>query len=154
MVPSLGRIVHYSLSDSDVASIPDAASALNAPRAGDVYPMLIVRVWGDAETSSVNGRVFLDGRHDLWVTSRSQGSGAGSWFEAPRVTKADDPAQLVSDHTKAELRAAAAVAGVDVPSGATKADIAKAIATADEAEPREVCRPRRALGTGGAASLD
>lgn len=38
-----------------------------------------------------------------------------------------DPQELVDSFKKAELRAAAEVHGVDVPSGATKADIAEAI---------------------------
>ena len=44
-----------------------------------------------------------------------------------------DPAQLAADLTKPELQAAAAEQGVDVPSGATKADIAAAI-VADKAK--------------------
>ena len=45
----------------------------------------------------------------------------------PSATVQQDPAQLASDFKKDELQTAAAVQGVDVPSSATKADIAQAI---------------------------
>ena len=101
MIPTPGRIVEYTLSQSDVdfvntrqrnidsmeASV--AATALlpnhNPLRAGDTYPMVIVRVWGTTETSAVNGQVLLDGDHALWVTSRQQGDGEYQWRPYPRV---------------------------------------------------------------------
>lgn len=43
------------------------------------------------------------------------------------TTPPQDPEQLASDFKKDELQAAAAVQGVEVPSGAKKADIAEAI---------------------------
>jgi hypothetical protein len=47
---------------------------------------------------------------------------------APEAVPAtQDPAQLASDFKKDELQTAAAVQGVEVPSGATKADIAEAL---------------------------
>lgn len=106
MTPSIGRIVHYVLSDSDAASInkrrQDAAAsnvsagntgvvvhAGNHATGGDVYPLIITRVWatGDAATeqTACNGQVMLDGNDTLWVTSVSQGDGQREWFEAPRV---------------------------------------------------------------------
>lgn len=101
MIPTPGRIVQYTLSQGDVDLVngrqrridtmpaSEAATALlpnhNPLRAGDTYPMLIVRVWGDTEQSAVNGQVFLDGDHALWVTSRQQGDGEYRWRPFPRV---------------------------------------------------------------------
>lgn len=48
-----------------------------------------------------------------------------------------EPAQMVSDFTKADLQAAAADQGVEVSSSATKTDIAQAI-VADQARPAPV----------------
>ncbi|WP_374978112.1 hypothetical protein ACEYYH_10550 [Microbacterium trichothecenolyticum] len=95
-VPTLGRIVHYTLSEDDAARInkrrddavetahrnklnPEATGKQvhigNRVNAGEVYPMVIVRVWGTTPTSSVNGQVLLDGNDTLWVTSVSVGDG-------------------------------------------------------------------------------
>ncbi len=102
MVPTIGRIVHYRLSADDVTQInrrrttgksiadrmqyggdpilkawPAGAQAHigNEAAEGDTYPMLIVRCWGDTETSAVNGQVFLDGNDVLWATSVCAGEG-------------------------------------------------------------------------------
>lgn len=95
MIPSVGRIVHYKLGEYDIKELDDRlgrASHLNPPMEGEIYPMLIVRVWADepTETTAVNGRVFLDGRHDHWVTSRQQGDGPGHWSDP--VGKVVEPA--------------------------------------------------------------
>lgn len=95
-VPSIGRIVHYTLTDLDADAVnrrrkdsernrgkqtEDALGYVahigNQATAGDVFPMMIVRVWGETPQSSVNGQVFLDGNDVLWVTSRSEGEGPG-----------------------------------------------------------------------------
>jgi hypothetical protein len=88
--PSVGRIVHYTLCESDVDQInrrrDDAAKAAqkyrdagvtpigtgeqihigNRAEVGQVLPMTIVRVWSD---TTVNGQVLLDGNDTLWKTS-------------------------------------------------------------------------------------
>lgn len=48
---------------------------------GDVFPMLIVRVWGPLAESVVNGQVFLDGNDVFWTTSVGVGTlpGTFSW---------------------------------------------------------------------------
>jgi len=51
----------------------------NNVKEGDVFPMLIVRCWGDTATSCVNGQVFLDGNDVLWTTSVSVGEGPRTW---------------------------------------------------------------------------
>lgn len=96
-IPTIGRIVNYVLTDGDVTAInqrrTDARDSLemhrkyktgaiihagNAAHEGDVYPMMITRVWGNATpgqpdsatpVTQVNGQVFLDGNDTIWVTS-------------------------------------------------------------------------------------
>lgn len=116
MVPSVGRIVHYRLCESDVAQIVarrnrhvtevhwknehgegirvERSFDGNAPHAGDVYPMLITRVWSEKPTAAdcVQGQVFLDGNDTLWKTSAQQQGHTydptttdGVWFEPPRI---------------------------------------------------------------------
>lgn len=112
MVPSVGRIVHYRLTEADAARVllhrrhhtvevpwsnehgsgvaRHAAFEGNAPKGGDVYPMLITRVWSPEPTEGdcVQGQVFLDGNDSLWVTSVQQQGYTydpsiteGVWFE-------------------------------------------------------------------------
>jgi hypothetical protein len=106
MIPSQGRIVAYILSVTDAAEInrrrDDARAKLewhrenktgsvvhsgNPVAAGDIYPMVITKVWGSPATegTSVNGQLLLDGNDTLWVTSRTQGNGQFHWTEFPRV---------------------------------------------------------------------
>lgn len=88
MKPTIGRIVHYKLNSLEALEAQKDMEAFklsgNRPRAGEVYPALIVRVWGDQETSVVNLQVFLDGRHTIWVTSRAQGELEGQWIWPPK----------------------------------------------------------------------
>ena len=104
MIPSIGRLVHYTLTADDAKQVNQrrkdaaanrqkhrddalgyAAHTGNEAAEGDIYPMLIVRCWGTTPESSVNGQVFLDGNDTLWVTSAGQGDGPRQWREAPRV---------------------------------------------------------------------
>jgi len=93
VIPSVGRIVHYRLSESDAAEIQHRRTFIrsgphgNAVSAGQVFPMLIVYVWASepTETTCVQGQVFLDGPDTLWVTSRQQGEDAGNWYAPPRA---------------------------------------------------------------------
>lgn len=95
--PTLGRTVHYRLSQQDADAINKRrADALNRnaagvtlasqelgaqihtgnhATAGEVYPMVITRVWGNEPTSAVNGSVFLDGNDLYWATSVTCGDG-------------------------------------------------------------------------------
>lgn len=97
VVPTIGRIVHYTLSEADAEAVNrrredsyqhthrtpgvtvqgtgDQRHIGNRAEAGQVYPMLITRPWGSTPESSVNGQVFLDGNDVLWVTSVSAGEG-------------------------------------------------------------------------------
>jgi hypothetical protein len=96
-VPTIGRIVHYTLSEADAQQVNrrrddatrhytgrgtapieltgDQRHIGNRAEAGQVYPMLIVRTWGTTPESVVNGQVFLDGNDVLWVTSVGEGEG-------------------------------------------------------------------------------
>jgi len=112
IIPTIGRIVHYTLSGADAEQInrrrddaerwrlaqrkrtldgasPEVTGSQkhigNRAEAGQVYPMLIVRTWGSTPESVVNGQVFLDGNDVLWVTSVGQGDGERRWVVPPRV---------------------------------------------------------------------
>jgi hypothetical protein len=105
MQPTIGRIVHYTLSQQD-------ADAINRRRAdfqayvkggglaegttgyvghtgnhaseGDVCPATVVRVF-HPETSTANLQVSLDGNDTYWATSRTEGEGPSHWTWPPRV---------------------------------------------------------------------
>jgi hypothetical protein len=86
---TVGRIVHYVLSDQDAEKINrwrrdyrktmvdssdhwvngTIAHVGNEVSAGEHYPMVVVAVWTDG--GCVNGKVFLDGNDDYWALSRS-----------------------------------------------------------------------------------
>jgi hypothetical protein len=51
----------------------------NEAQEGQMYPMLITRVWGDTPESAVNGQVFLDGNDVFWATSRTVGDQVGQF---------------------------------------------------------------------------
>ncbi|MCA0303495.1 MAG: hypothetical protein LCH95_13920 [Proteobacteria bacterium] len=80
-VPTIGRIVLYTLNEQDAEAIK--ASRRNAGevhlsnevRAGQEFPAVIVASWGDQPTSACNLKVMLDGPDHFWATSRSVGDG-------------------------------------------------------------------------------
>ena len=106
MKPTIGRIVHYTLSQHDADQInrrrttgpqikdrilvdrwPIGAQAHigNPVSAGDVFPMVIVKV----NSHTINGRVWLDGTDDYWVQYCEQAlfdsmPPQGFWFWPPR----------------------------------------------------------------------
>lgn len=104
MIPTVGRIVHYTLSQQDADAINkrrNDASVSNAGYAnsgyvvhvgnqaseGQVYPMLITRVWTPGvETTPVQGQVFLDGNDNFWASSVMQGEGPRTWCEPARTS--------------------------------------------------------------------
>lgn len=103
MVPSIGRIVAYTLTALDaeqtnkrredaakqnfgrMVNSGDQVHVGNSVAEGDVFPMMIVRVWSQEEGGAVNGQVSLDGTDTLWVTSTSEGEGPGKFQQPPRV---------------------------------------------------------------------
>ena len=80
-------MVLYTLNEADVEQIrqlvPRVNSAaqqnLNEPNAGDQYTAVVVRCW--PTSSAVNLKVLLDGGSgaELWATSRTVGTGPGTW---------------------------------------------------------------------------
>lgn len=106
IIPSIGRICHYTLDQQDANEVnrrrDDARRNLdwhrehqtgavvhagNSVSEGDVFPLIITKVWSAPanENSSVNGQVLLDGDDTLWVTSVQQGDGLRHWLYLPKV---------------------------------------------------------------------
>ena len=60
----------------------------NTASAGDVVPLVVVKVWpneyGDG-VPGVNGQAFLDGNDALWIASAKEGTEPGTWAWPPRV---------------------------------------------------------------------
>ncbi|MCW1885523.1 DUF2829 domain-containing protein [Luteolibacter flavescens] len=73
--PSIGRIVLFVLAAAQVSAInherEQSGGVLsgNTVKEGDVFPMIVVRAWGDSPESAVNGKLLLDGTDTLWLTS-------------------------------------------------------------------------------------
>ena len=105
MEPTIGRIVHYTLTehdanainrrreDADISKISKDRIGVqihfgNKAEAGDTFPAIIVRVWNE---DRVNLQVFLDGNDTLWVASHRASDEDiangrhGHWFWPPRV---------------------------------------------------------------------
>jgi len=67
----------------------------NAAHVGDVFPMIIVRLWPDEYgpgRMGINGQVMLDGNDVLWVTSVKEQTEwsepnpvPGTWHWPPRT---------------------------------------------------------------------
>lgn len=90
MQPSPGRIVHYTLSATDVASIENgrrnySGRSGNPVAEGDVLPATIVRIWSASPDPACNLQVTLDGTDTYWATSRHEGEGPNTWAWPPRV---------------------------------------------------------------------
>lgn len=84
MTPTIGRIVHYTLSEYDAEQIErqrpqvvDGRQVRNSAQPGDVFPALIVRAW--PQSICVNLKIFFDGEGEYWATSRNEGDGPGQW---------------------------------------------------------------------------
>lgn len=109
MKPTIGRIVHYRLSQEAVemiarrrttsSSIADRikggewplgaqAHIGNPHHKGQVLPMIITVVWPNEygpNFDGVNGQVILDGNDTLWVTSVKEGTEDGQWSWPEKV---------------------------------------------------------------------
>ncbi|WP_405956124.1 hypothetical protein [Streptomyces phaeochromogenes] len=101
MKPSIGRIVHYALTDHEAEAVNRRRKDFHESRGaaertgfvghvgnwakgGDVFPAVIVRVWDEPQVT-VNLQVFLDGNDTLWATSRQEGAEIGQWAWPERV---------------------------------------------------------------------
>ncbi|MEU1810934.1 hypothetical protein [Micromonospora aurantiaca (nom. illeg.)] len=73
MQPTIGRIVHYTLSEHDADAIEarrgGARGVNNRAEAGQTYPAIVVRTFG----GDANLQVMLDGPDTYWATSRGEG---------------------------------------------------------------------------------
>lgn len=103
--PTPGRIVLYTVNQDDADQINKRRSDFvehrrgesyedtghvahvgNQVREGDVFPAVVIRVWGPGSvTPSANLHVLLDGVDTFWATSVSEGKGPKSWSWPPRV---------------------------------------------------------------------
>jgi hypothetical protein len=83
MSPTLGRIVHYRLTQGDVDAIKALPRQNNPVEAGQVVAAVVVRVWSG---TTCNLRVLLDGQDDYWATSRTQGDENGTWNWPQHIT--------------------------------------------------------------------
>lgn len=88
MNPSVGRIVHYKISKGQALEAFNMKSEhqglhSNPLSEGEVYPMLITKVWDKepTEISVVQGQVFIDGNFSLWVSSAKQGTEINQWHD-------------------------------------------------------------------------
>lgn len=105
MRPSIGRIVHYKLSEEDAAQInrrritreniaqnikaglwPLGAQAHigHVAERGDVLPMIITRV---EDAMNVNGQVFLDGNDTLFVAVVGEGENIEGCWQWPVIER-------------------------------------------------------------------
>mgnify|MGYP001603935092 FL=1 len=131
MKPTIGRIVHYTLTEQDAASInvrradfrafeaghkhphepgqPCATGHVahvgNHAEVGQVYPATVVRCFDP----SVNLQVMLDGNDTFWTTSRTEGDGPGYWAWPSR--EGDE----MTEPESAEVEAEQAEAVEDAP---------------------------------------
>ncbi len=89
-IPSIGRIVLYRLTKSDVDKIQErwrsqfikGGFEYNPVFEGATHPMIIVHIFGNEPDidSWVNGQVFLDGNDTHWAcTQLGIGPGTFSW---------------------------------------------------------------------------
>jgi len=97
MKPSLGRIVHYQLTEQDASEInrrrvpgaghgegwPAGAQAHhgNPVHVGELVAAVVVCVF----ETCVNLRCLLDGTDTFWATSRAEGTVTGTWSWPERV---------------------------------------------------------------------
>jgi hypothetical protein len=103
MKPTIGRIVHYTMPNYVAEEInrrrKDARDRMDWHRAlksgaqvhvgnevheGDVFPLMITKVWGNDEGSAFNGQLMLDGNDIFWVTSTKIGEKSGECRWPPR----------------------------------------------------------------------
>lgn len=88
MKPTIGRIVHYRLTENDIEKSKFGYDNCNPHSVGQIVPLLIVVVWEHEfgqNKPGVNGQAFLDGAHSLWITSAGEGDTPGTWHWPEKV---------------------------------------------------------------------
>lgn len=109
IVPTPGRVVLYSVNGQQALDVnrrrKDAWAKMDWHRAlksgtqvhvgnevkeGDVFPAIVIRVWGDQPDSCVNLHVLLDGNDTLWATSVKVGEQPGTfhWMDYQKAKAA------------------------------------------------------------------
>lgn len=72
-IPSINRVVQYCMSEADVdrakRELKRDGRHGNEPRVGELYPAMIVKVFGDTPGAAFTVQVLLDANFSLWVTS-------------------------------------------------------------------------------------
>lgn len=120
MIPAVPRTVLYTLSAADANAVNHRRNASNVKgignhaKEGDVFPLMIVRVWGNQPDSAFNGQVLLDGSDSLWVTSTS-------FTETPTPGKAHVPPR-VEDPSASSTRNAVSTPDIAAVSGSGQLD--------------------------------
>lgn len=97
-IPTIGRIVHYCLTEDDCAvirqqrrpkTLNDVVSGFgNGTNPGDIIGMFLTGFFQDGNTHGkyfVNGQCILDGNDSLWVTTVKEGVDPGQWHWPPRA---------------------------------------------------------------------
>ncbi len=124
IVPTIGRIVWYTVSQSDADIITQHRKRFdqvllgghqasnyyrigNDVHAGNTYPADIVAVWGGKPDSYVNLQVKLDGTDCFWATSRQVGEGPGfyQWMPYQKGQAAKTEALEKNNAIKAQVAA-------------------------------------------------
>lgn len=90
----IGQVGLYKIADYDVDKITrqrmsgQAGFCGNTINKGDVYPMMITRLWGpgDNPETLIQGQVFLDGNDSMWATSVHQCGPLSEGAEQPVAT--------------------------------------------------------------------
>lgn len=103
MYPTIGRIVHYTLTEQEAtlinrrrASTESIAQRIKAglwplgaqahigeeAQAGDVLPMMVTSVFSQ---EVITGQVFLNGNDTLFKFNAEQGDEPGQWSWPPKV---------------------------------------------------------------------
>ena len=83
------QILVHTTGDQKLVGWPVGAQAHigNQASAGDVVPLVVVKVWPNEYGEGipgVNGQAFLDGNDALWITSAKEGTKPGTWAWPPR----------------------------------------------------------------------
>ena len=106
MVPTIGRIVHYRVSEDDAQHYgfrPLDNPSFNLPYPDDILPMTITSVHADSDgvVRHISGNVMVNNGTMFWAGSVTEGLGdiPGQWFWPPRVEE-NVTVQKVVDHDR------------------------------------------------------
>jgi hypothetical protein len=89
--PSIGRIVHYRLSEQDINDVFVKHGQIRGsqPKVGDVCAAVVTGVFAAYRSvdapPALDLRVFVNGPGDLWVTEKLEGTEPAQWCWPPRV---------------------------------------------------------------------